>query len=311
MYIRYDANGEAIGFRHGGVEYTYMKNLQGDITGIVAANGDVVVKYNYDAYGRCLVVAGTQADTLGQLNPLRYRGYVYDSETELYYLQSRYYDPEMGRFLNADVVYDESSLQGFNVFIYCGNSPIVYSDYDGYGRTYVIYYAKPPRDFTKQAKNSPYYNSNSKNVYLIPVRSRNDFIKAWNGMSGSIDYVYLYLHGGKGKLYFYKESMGFSGGKSFKNLRSKVVRKMVFLLSCSGGAGKEGNNVAWMFAKLTGSKVRACTGSVSYQKFGNKYYARKSLKHNGSLDWGYFNTYYYERQYVYWGKYVARRRIIM
>ena len=86
MYIRYDANGEAIGFRHGGVEYTYMKNLQGDITGIVAANGDVVVKYNYDAYGRCLVVAGTQADTLGQLNPLRYRGYVYDSETERYYL---------------------------------------------------------------------------------------------------------------------------------------------------------------------------------------------------------------------------------
>ena len=55
----------------------------------------MVVKYNYDAYGRCLVVAGTQADTLGQLNPLRYRGYVYDSETELYYLQSRYYDPEM------------------------------------------------------------------------------------------------------------------------------------------------------------------------------------------------------------------------
>ncbi len=135
MYIRYDANGEAIGFRHGGVEYTYMKNLQGDITGIVAANGEVVVKYNYDAYGRCLVVTGTQADTLGQLNPLRYRGYVYDSETELYYLQSRYYDPEMGRFINADdesvLKLDQGHTSEYSLFVYCLNNPVNAKDDDG------------------------------------------------------------------------------------------------------------------------------------------------------------------------------------
>ena len=88
------------------------------------------------AYGRCLVVAGTQADTLGQLNPPRYRGYVYDSETELYYLQSRYYDPEMGRFLNADAVTmlmvpNAVHVHQYNLAAYCWNNPIQYSEYQG------------------------------------------------------------------------------------------------------------------------------------------------------------------------------------
>ena len=72
------------------------------------------------------------ASTLGQFNPLRYRGYVYDNETQLYYLQSRYYDPEIGRFINADGY--TSTGQGFtgnNMFAYCGNNPVCRSDYGG------------------------------------------------------------------------------------------------------------------------------------------------------------------------------------
>jgi RHS repeat-associated protein len=90
------------------------------------------VEYTYDAWGKPLTVTGSMAETLGKLNPLRYRGYVYDQETQLYYLQSRYYDPDTGRFLNADVY--AATGQGFtgnNMFAYCGNNPINLSDPNG------------------------------------------------------------------------------------------------------------------------------------------------------------------------------------
>ena len=148
--------------------------------------------------------------------------------------------------------------------------------------------------------NSPYFNIKSKKVKLISVISNQDFINAWNSMSGTIDYVYLYLHGGKGELYFKGESLGFSGTPSFSNLCAKSVRISVYLLSCKGGAGKEGNNVAWMFAKLTGSKVRAFTGSVSYSKFFGKYYAREAL------DFGFIKTFFYQRRFIFWGNVVAK-----
>ena len=81
-------------------------------------------------------MAGTQADTLGQLNPPRYRGYVYHSETERYYLQSRYYDPEMGRFSNADAVTslmvpNAVHVHRYNLAAYCWNNLIQYSEYQG------------------------------------------------------------------------------------------------------------------------------------------------------------------------------------
>lgn len=69
---------------------------------------------------------------IGALNPLRYRGYVYDTETGLYYLQSRYYDPEIGRFINADAFTSTGQgLLGNNMFAYCGNNPVVYEDDSG------------------------------------------------------------------------------------------------------------------------------------------------------------------------------------
>ena len=88
------------------------------------SDGIRVVEYTYDAWGKILSISGSMKDTLGQANPLRYRGYVYDDETGLYYLQSRYYDPQTRRFLNSDIVYDtDAGLQGYNLFIYCGNNP--------------------------------------------------------------------------------------------------------------------------------------------------------------------------------------------
>ena len=113
--------------------YYYVQNLQGDVIALVdSANGNTVVTYTYDAWGNVLNVDGSLKTTLGVLNPFRYRGYIYDSETKLYYLQSRYYDPNLGRFLNADAFTSTGQgILGNNMFAYCGNNPICYSDPEG------------------------------------------------------------------------------------------------------------------------------------------------------------------------------------
>ncbi|MGI6746443.1 MAG: RHS repeat domain-containing protein [Acutalibacteraceae bacterium] len=117
--------------------YLYTKNLQGDITGIADANGIIVTTYTYDAWGKIISVTGSQSTTIGTANPFRFRGYYYDTETELYYLQSRYYNPEWGRFLNADdfqqLINNYSIISKIyigNLYMFCNNS-ITYIDYTG------------------------------------------------------------------------------------------------------------------------------------------------------------------------------------
>ncbi len=269
----------------------------------------LVASYEYDPWGKVTRVKGSVGTTLSleaypnhiaHVNPIRYRGYYYDTETGFYYLQSRYYDPAISRFINADGLLDTDYFLGCNTFAYCGNNPVIYTDSTGYGRTYVIYYDNVGTGFYDQAMNSPYYDSKNKDVYMIDVTTGEDFVNAWNGMQGTIDNVYLYLHGGKGALYFKGESLRFSGNANFNNLESKDVEKRVYLFSCKGGAGEEGNNVAWMFSKLTSAPVIACTGSVSFSKLFGKYYARKAL------DWGIMKTFYYQKKYIFWGAYVAK-----
>ena len=124
LSFSYDASGIPMSVIYNGTAYYYTVNLQGDVMAIVDASGTSVVSYAYDAWGNVLSVTGTMADTLGEINPLRYRGYVYDQEIELYYLQSRYYDPEVGRFLNADAFASTGQgLLGCNMFAYCLNNP--------------------------------------------------------------------------------------------------------------------------------------------------------------------------------------------
>ena len=115
-----------------GTVYYYVTNLQGDVIAILDGSGNAVVQYTYDAWGNLLGDEPAD-DTIGHLNPLRYRGYVYDPETKFYYLQSRYYDPKLGRFLNADAFASTGQgLLGNNMFAYCLNNPVILGDFDGY-----------------------------------------------------------------------------------------------------------------------------------------------------------------------------------
>ncbi|MEE0946698.1 MAG: RHS repeat-associated core domain-containing protein, partial [Acutalibacteraceae bacterium] len=95
--------------------------------------GSQVVQYSYDAWGTVLSVTGTMADTIGQKNPLRYRGYYYDTETGFYYCISRYYDSVVGRWINADGVISGigTDIRGYNQFAYCFNNPVNMSDPSG------------------------------------------------------------------------------------------------------------------------------------------------------------------------------------
>ena len=124
LHFTYDSVGPA-SVNYNGTIYNYIKNAQGDIVGLVDFNGTKVVEYIYDAWGNHLSTFGTMASTLGKYNPLRYRGYVYDTETGLYHLQSRYYNPGWGRFINADSQLSTGGdLTGMNLFAYCGNNPV-------------------------------------------------------------------------------------------------------------------------------------------------------------------------------------------
>ena len=132
IYYVYDTQGQLISMILNNVEYAYLRNAQNDIVGLINSAGVQVVSYTYSTWGEVLSITGTLASTVGQQNPYRYRGYRYDSETGLYYLQSRYYNPQWGRFLNADDGQDVGAgILGSNLYIYCANNPVNMIDYTG------------------------------------------------------------------------------------------------------------------------------------------------------------------------------------
>mgnify|MGYP005757996245 FL=1 len=120
-----------IGIKIGSEKYLYRKNVFGDVTEIYDEAGTLVGKYNYNAFGECEIE--TDEGGIAEKNPIRYRGYYYDEETGFYYLKTRYYDPEIGRFITIDDTsyLDHDSVNGLNLYCYCGNNPVMNVDPEG------------------------------------------------------------------------------------------------------------------------------------------------------------------------------------
>ena len=143
LLFYYDNNGQPFGLRYNGTDYYYLRNLQNDVAAIADGTGAIAARYYYDAWGNLLSVtdgaghAVTDAEHIGLVNPIRYRGYYYDSETGYYYVSSRYYDPEIGRWISPEPnvyagAFDSGSgLIGYNVYAYCANNPVNFSDPTG------------------------------------------------------------------------------------------------------------------------------------------------------------------------------------
>lgn len=137
-YYTYDENGNIIGLNYNGTQYYYIKNGQNDIIGILDSSLNQIVSYEYDSWGKLLSIKDanenniTSSTNIGIINPYRYRGYRYDTETELYYLNSRYYNPEWGRFINFDNYGGQiGEISSHNGYAYCTNNPVNMMDANG------------------------------------------------------------------------------------------------------------------------------------------------------------------------------------
>ena len=132
MTFSYDADGTLFSMNCDGKDYYYILNPTGDVIALVDTEWNTVVSYAYDSWGNVTAIEGDQ--DLGKKNPLRYRGYYWDEETGLYYLASRYYDPEVGRFISADtieVLKIQENFDDLNLYSYCNNNSVNYKDPNG------------------------------------------------------------------------------------------------------------------------------------------------------------------------------------
>ena len=135
QHYLYDGSGQLMAIRYKGADYYYIRNGLMTITGLIDANGTAVVNYRYDSWGILTGITGSMAGTLGKDNPYRFKGYYYDEETGMYYLKSRYYQPEICRFISADsyavLTQSPMALVDTNLYNYCDNNPVYREDENG------------------------------------------------------------------------------------------------------------------------------------------------------------------------------------
>lgn len=283
----YDSAGEVLGFIvNGTTQYLYVKNLQGDIVAIVNESGVPVVRYIYDAWGNVTITTDSGYENLVNLSPFAYRGYCYDNDIKMYYLQSRYYDPQICRFINADsseYLGATGTVLSCNLFAYCENDPVDYNDETGCAKNhgkyhYFFVYSRKGSDFKRQAKWMANYAYKNKKVKFIYIEKVTDFIKEWNKLpSKRIIDVHLFLHGYRGSLCFkdgeliYDKSLKSKNNHYFSELKKINPTGKVYLYSCNGGTNyssnpKKTNSVAQQLAKKVDTHVvrAAVDDSVNY-----------------------------------------------
>ena len=142
---------ECASFQFNGNKYIYIWNMQNDIIGITDSLGNTVANYSYDTWGKLISITDENGkditydkNHIGYINPLRYRSYYYDNETELYYINSRYYNPETGRFLNEDNReflkdnFSDIDISSYSLYAYCYNNPVSGIDFDGHNPIVIV-----------------------------------------------------------------------------------------------------------------------------------------------------------------------------
>jgi RHS repeat-associated protein len=321
IWYYYDANEQLIGFELNGTPYYYMYNKTGDITAIVDVSGNVVAKYVYDAWGKILsmtdgsgmdISANTTA--VGYKNPYRYKGYRYDNETKLYYLQSRYYNPELCRFINEDELIDTGeAFIGSNMFAYCYNDPV--NNVDREGNTALPLWCErinAGRGLKIDYKDALNYDTKTKgltkNVFMwtscqqTKLKKAIDKAKAWDANRiiterlAKINVVNLQSIGWKKITFAMTQNLitclSLYGITSVENIRHflsqsrvEIGDKMEFIEPESAGARYEGSKDLGNTKSGDGTKFRGAgwmhlTGRDNYQKFAN-YMGNKNIM-NGS-----------------------------
>lgn len=288
----YDNEDSVCGIIYNNVPYYFRKNLQGDIIAIVDKNAIVVARYSYDAWGACTVVSAS--NVIGYANPFRYRGYYYDIENKLYYLNSRYYDPAIGRFVSSDEIEwlgSEDVISSYDLYAYCGYNPVLYVDPTGYARFAIFYDARHSgyaggyiggKGFKKQGEE--WYNGlkkRGKNVYRYAFSSINEFIKKWNTISNySHDSIIILAHGAPGSLDCNGERLLCAGLSddtfkvySLNNMKS-IKTKFLYLFSCNAATCVEIRGACNKIQRVSIAHSLAC------KIYGGRLYAVQNGKVN-------------------------------
>lgn len=257
----YDYSNNVCGINFNGKMYYFLKNLQNDVISILGEEGETLARYKYDAWGKSSVVFDNTDCGISTINPYRYRGYYFDEETGLYYLYSRYYDPNIGRFINSDLPEYVSSYEG-NLFAYCNNYPVGTTDYYGFcgkitipelssEKTIVNATILTTQEFKRESKRIK-ANLEKIDISSTIIEIENDSPSSlktkWNDITNS-DIVIINCHGN------YDEVNGLVGN-DIGNLRFQFV-KLLILLSCDSGRyeAKTYNPGASFATRVTGQVI--------------------------------------------------------
>lgn len=230
----YDLTGR-IGLEYNGNTYYYIKNLQDDVIGIMNSNYEKIVEYKYDSWGEIISIKDengidiTDDNNIGIINPFRYRNYYYDKETKLYYLNSRYYNPQWRRFINADTtLFANQDIISHNLYLYCSNNPITVTDEQGRGifskivKAAVKIYTKIKKTVTKPknkttTKNKSSSNSSGKTQDLPDYTQALNQVLITNTIKASIVSDTTGYNGGTAFFYWVERSNGIWDYKLEKN----------------------------------------------------------------------------------------------
>ncbi len=290
----------------GAGRYYLIKNLQGDVTRILNNNLETVAQYVYDPWGKLVYILDADGEpnsgiSIANINPIRYRGYYFDMETGFYYLNARYYDPALGRFLNPDdFVATGQGLTSYNMYAYCNNNPTNLSDYtgsmpvrntmammtDGGGKsitkTALVLYYNTGKSFTKQATEQFAFGEYYDQVDAIGFSTMNDLQSEWNRMN-EVDDVYLYIHGRDGTIYAHSEGKRLDSN-SMNELSTNKISGTLYLFACHG------YDVAEAMARSNNCNVVSCDNGVSFSVFDGCAYPfaggrRRNIVLGSKFDW--------------------------